>query len=113
MREKLGKINENIFFLIFIPIIAVIVAYNYGYPAVITMLVFFMGMYCYFNLFLNTAYSIKDKSLKDYRIKLIIYFIISVITFVLSYHFYGQTFTLKPLFVSLILFVVQLFFILK
>lgn len=114
MREKLGKINGSvIFFLIFTPIVATIVGYNYGYPAIIVMLVFFIGMYCYFNLFLNTVYSIKDKSLIEYRVKLIIYFIISVVVFVLSYHFYGRTFTLKPLLVSLILFVVQLFFIFK
>lgn len=109
-----SKVNGNvIFFLIFIPIVGGIVGYNYGYKSVMAMCAFFIGMYSYFNFFLNSTLSIKERSLANYKFNLVIYTIVSIIAFLLSYYYYGQSFALKPLLISIVLFIVQLFFILK
>jgi uncharacterized Tic20 family protein len=77
------------------------------------MLTFFAGMYCYFNCFLNITLSIKHKALENFKIKIAIYTIISIVIFSLSNQFYGMPFALKNLFVTVLLFVVQLFFLLR
>lgn len=111
---KNNKIDGNfISYSIIIPIVSFIIGYSYGYKSVIAMLVLFIGMYCYYSLFLNIIYSIKDKTLSMYMSELIIYFAISITIFVLSYHYYGGAFTLKPLITMLIISIVQSFFIFR
>jgi len=61
---KFNKLDgNNIFFLIFAPIVACVVWYNYGYKIVIATGLLFGGLYAYYFMFLNIIFSIKDKDL--------------------------------------------------
>lgn len=107
-----NKIKGNILFYVLLSVI-VGVGVNWGTSALLATLAFLLGLYAYFNLLLNVAYSIKDKVYKENRLKLIVYAVISILVFALSIKFYGVAFALKAFFLALILFVVQLFFIVK
>jgi len=114
MKIKIGKLDGDlIVFIILIPVVTGVVWYKYSYNAAISMLIFFGGMYCYFNLLLNITLSLKSKSFKGYRDKLILYTFFSIALFALSYTLYSLSFTLKDLLVTVVLFMVQLFFILR
>jgi hypothetical protein len=112
MKIELGKIDGDIIiFSILIPVLTAIVWYNYSYQAAIAMLLFFGGMYSYFNLFLYTALSLKNKSTEGFSVKIISYAALSIVILAISYSTYGYIFSLKVLFVAVVLFIVQSFFI--
>jgi hypothetical protein len=101
MKIKTSKLDGDVFiFLVLIPIVTGIVWYKYSYNAAISMLIFFGGMYCYFNWLLNITLSLKSKSLKDFKIKIMLYTFFSIAIFAVSYILYGLSFALKDLLVG-------------
>ncbi|MEO8886739.1 MAG: hypothetical protein ABI367_11795 [Mucilaginibacter sp.] len=113
MNEKSEKLGNIIVFSILIPLVTAIVYCNYGYRPAIAMLVFFAGMYCYFNWFLNITLCIKYKTLKGFTPQLILYAILSVALLIISYYFFGSLFTIKNFYATLVIFIGQLFFMFK
>jgi hypothetical protein len=114
MKIKIDKLNGDVLiYVILIPILTGAVWYKYSYNSAIAMLLFFGGMYCYFNWFLNIALSLKFKIFYDFKIKLIVFTFLSITIFAVSYVLYGLSFALKDLLVTAVLFLVQLYFILK
>jgi hypothetical protein len=111
MELKIGKLSgDAIVFSIAIPLVTGLVWYKYNYHVALALLIFLGGMYNYLMFFFNITLSLKYKT---FKIKLLIYTILSVVICALSLKLFGLIFTLRSLSVALVLYAVQLFFILR
>lgn len=94
-------------------ILVIFVGFGWGIKALLATIVFLLGAYAYFNVILNLVYLIKDRSWKNYRLKLLLYFSLSVVLFVLAFYYFGDIFAIRSFGFAFILFFVQLYFIIK
>jgi hypothetical protein len=104
-KDETSSSNADIIiFSILIPVVAGFVWYKDGFHTACATVVFFCGMFLYFNCFLNITLSLKYKTLEGLKTKLILSTIFSVLIFGVSYEFFGRIFTLKNLSYTAILF---------
>jgi len=102
---------DVLIFSVTIPIVTLLTWHAYGYHSAIAVALFFAGMFIYFYWFLNTTLFLKDKTVQISKVA--IYAVLSSLVFILTYYSFDWRFALKSLLFALILFAVQLFFILR
>jgi len=103
--------SDGWFFLIAIPLVAIVTYFSYGLRSSLGLLLFLFGIFVYFNFFLNIFLVIKSNLFKQRRLMLSVYAALSIIDLLLSWISFGNMFAFKCLLITAILFIVQLIFI--
>jgi hypothetical protein len=99
--------GDNIFFLVFAPLVIGVVWYNWGFKIVVATALLFGGLYTYYFIFLNIIYALRDKNFNLYKKKIILFLIAGIFIFFLSLKYYGWSFALRAIVTIFVLSFIQ------